>query len=87
MAGRFASVVTTLALDPTPRPYTGLTEYCTLCGACVRRCPGDAISLEKGKSHDLCATYLKKVTSPDRAFYGCGQCQCNVPCEAANPSL
>ncbi|MDR3305052.1 MAG: 4Fe-4S binding protein [Clostridiales Family XIII bacterium] len=85
MAGRFGSVVTSLPLPLTPRAYKTLTEYCTECGACIQRCPGRAISFEKGKDHKLCNEYLLAVSTPDGAFYGCGKCQCAVPCESAVP--
>jgi epoxyqueuosine reductase QueG len=87
MAGRFASVITSQHFEPTPRPYIDLYEYCIMCGACVRRCPGGAISKESGKSHETCARYLRTVSSPDGAFYGCGKCQCGVPCETGRPGV
>ena len=38
-AGRFGSIITDAVLEPTPRPYQGLTEYCSECGSCIPRCP------------------------------------------------
>lgn len=85
MAGRFCSVITTLELEPDARPYTGVYDYCTQCGACVRRCPVRAITLEKGKDHPLCK---EKQDESSRLFaprYGCGLCQTGVPCEHQIP--
>ena len=31
-----------------------LDEYCSMCGACSRQCPVNAISMETGKVHQLC---------------------------------
>lgn len=56
--GRFVSVLTDLPLTPTARPYTGLYDYCTHCGACVRRCPVGAISQETSKDHVACAYFV-----------------------------
>ena len=84
-AGRFGSVITTLGLEPTPRPYKDLYEYCVMCGACARQCPGNAISIETGKDHTICEAYLRTVLSGDGSYYGCGKCQCGVPCESRIP--
>ena len=75
-----------LKLEPDERPYTGLQDYCIRCGACIRRCPVHAISMERGKDQFLCALRVvpsKKITKPR---YGCGKCQVGVPCEFRNPS-
>ena len=58
IAGRFASLVTDLEFEPVLREYDGLYDYCTNCGACIRRCPVNAISFEKGKAHEPCASFL-----------------------------
>jgi len=79
--------VTTLAVEPTPRAYTGLTDWCTMCGACAKRCPSGAIDKMAGKSNETCNAYLKSTRSEDGVFYGCGQCQCGVPCESAAPGM
>ncbi len=89
-AGRIGSVVTTLALSPTPRPYSRYDEYCLFqsrgtCGACMRRCPPRAIS-KSGKDHDLCDGYIKRSILPLWApRYGCAKCNIGVPCEYENP--
>lgn len=86
VAGRIGSVVTTLPLEPSARPYTGLYDYCTRCGACAARCPAGAISLEHGKDHLKCAMYLNTTRMEGKPYYGCGKCQCGVPCESGIPA-
>jgi epoxyqueuosine reductase QueG len=83
-AGRFASVVTDMAFEPTRRPYTEIDEYCTKCGACIRRCPPTAIDKD-GKDNAVCSAYVKEIKSRYAPRYGCGKCQTGVPCEARKP--
>ena len=85
MAGRFISLITTLPLEPTPRPYTDLLEYCTKCGACIHSCPPKAISLERLKDHDICDAYLFDIRQKEEPYYGCGKCQCGMPCSYGIP--
>ena len=85
MAGRFTSVIVTAPLEADARPYTEIYEYCTRCGACARRCPVHAISLEKGKNHTRCGLYQKYSGVIYRPRYGCGLCQTKVPCEHCIP--
>jgi epoxyqueuosine reductase len=61
---RIGSVITTLVLSPTPRPYTRYDEYCPFltrgtCGACMKRCPPAAIT-ERGKNNNACGDYIDK---------------------------
>jgi len=86
MAGRFGSLVTDLSFEPDVRPYTGLYDYCTMCGACVRRCPAGAIDPVTGKNHPPCAEFLGQSKIDFAPRYGCGLCQTKVPCESRNPS-
>lgn len=79
MAGRFASLVTTAEMPVTERAYTDLYEYCSQCGACIRRCPVNAITRE-GKAHDPCADFLNDIKLRFAPRYGCGKCQVKVPC-------
>lgn len=84
MAGRIGSLITTAELPITTRPYTDLYEYCTHCGACIRRCPAGAIS-ESGKVHEPCSDYLAETRQRYAPRYGCGKCQVKVPCMAGIP--
>lgn len=86
MAGRLTSVIVDAALEPDARPYRGVYDYCVRCGACVRRCPARAISLEGGKEHIPCSEWLKQSRARFAPRYGCGQCQTAVPCEDRNPA-
>jgi len=85
--GRFGSILTTLDLPKDSRPYQYAYEYCTMCGACIARCPVYAISLEKGKDDLLCSAFLDKVREQNKPRYGCGKCQVKVPCERKIPHL
>ncbi|MBQ4503536.1 MAG: hypothetical protein II986_07710 [Alistipes sp.] len=84
VAGRFGSVIVDAPLEVTPRPYTEIYEYCTMCGACMR-CPGEAITLAEGKSHTLCNAYVNTMRVKYAPRFGCGKCQVNVPCERGIP--
>lgn len=86
MAGRLTSVIVDLPLEATERPYTGLYDYCIFCGACVRRCPVDAISLDGGKEHLPCGKRMAQTKITYAPRYGCGACQTGIPCESRNPS-
>ena len=86
MAGRLGSLVTDLSLPPDERPYTGLYDYCTKCGACVRRCPAGAIDPVTGKNHPPCSAFLGQSKIDFAPRYGCGLCQTKVPCASRNPS-
>lgn len=84
-AGRFGSILLAAALPPDARDYTGLYDYCTRCGACVRNCPAQAITLEAGKSHAICAPFVSQTGNLFPSYYGCGKCQVAVPCETQRP--
>ncbi len=94
-AVRFGSVVVHMALAATPRPYTGHQDWCLwhargTCGACMQRCPVDAITTA-GHDKPKCFDYIREVTAPYvREHYGtadtpCGLCQVKIPCEASVP--
>ena len=87
MAGRLSSLITDLEFPPTPCPYQDLYEYCSRCGACIRRCPAGAISFEKGKDHQLCMEFLGSVGKKHAPRYGCGKCQTGVPYESKIPTF
>jgi epoxyqueuosine reductase QueG len=100
-AGRLGSVITSMELEPTPRPYTLFDEYCPFltqkrrgiaadekhkCGACIRRCPPGAI-LACGKDHSVCSDYIDTEVLPLFApRYGCAKCNISVPCESRIPN-
>lgn len=86
IAGRFGSTITTAGFEPTARNYTGLYDYCTRCGACVKRCPVGTISLEEGKKHPDCAAFLRSTKEKFPPRLGCGKCQTGVPCESKIPN-
>jgi len=85
MAGRFGSIITELYLEPDPREYGELYEYCSMCGRCARNCPVSAISKEAGKNHQLCSDFLEETKAKHNPRYACGKCQVHVPCEAKIP--
>jgi epoxyqueuosine reductase QueG len=85
VAGRLASVITELELPPDTRNYKSIYEYCSLCGACVKKCPVGAISIEKGKDHMPCSAFSDKTAEKYAPRYGCGKCQTGVPCESKIP--
>lgn len=85
IAGRFSSIITALELPPDTRNYQSIYEYCSLCGACVKKCPANAISIEKGKDHIACSAFLDKTSKKYAPRYGCGKCQTGVPCESKIP--
>ncbi len=84
VAGRFGSVIIDASLPITPRSYSDIYEYCTMCGACMR-CPGGAITLEGGKSHIACSSYVNKMRELYAPRFGCGKCQVKVPCQRGIP--
>ena len=92
---RVGSVVTSLKIPPTPRPYDNHRAYCLFyakgtCKKCISRCPVGALTEEghdkvkcRNYVHDVCLEYIK--TRFDFAGYGCGLCQTGVPCESGIP--
>lgn len=86
MAGRLVSFITQAQFDITERRYTEVYEHCTMCGACVKRCPAQAITIENGKNHITCSTFLNTIKIKAKPRFGCGKCQVNVPCMRKNPT-
>lgn len=86
IAGRFGSIVTELYCSPDARAYEGTYDYCSMCGACARNCPVNAISIENGKNHIVCSKFLNKTAEKYKPRYGCGKCQISVPCESRIPN-
>lgn len=94
MSGRFGSVITDAEFISTERPYSSPFEYCTMCGACAKRCPAGAIDPARGvvlgKEQTICGPYLDGGFLPPQGRkqvvrYGCGKCQTAVPCESGIP--
>ena len=86
-SGRFGSIITTADIKPTPRPYgDDAFAYCTFCGACAKRCPVNALSVEHGKDYQACWKYLEETKIRFKPRYGCGKCQHIVPCETGIPA-
>ncbi|MEA4926911.1 MAG: 4Fe-4S binding protein [Syntrophomonadaceae bacterium] len=86
MAGRIGSILTELYVPPDSRKYGDIMEYCSMCGTCVKRCPVNAISMEKGKEHAICSVFVDKTLEKYKPRYGCGKCQTGVPCESRIPT-
>ncbi len=80
MAGRLCSIVTEAKLPTSTRYYTEVYENCSMCGACIKRCPAQAISLEEGKKHSPCYAFCSYVKKKYMPRHGCGKCQTYVPC-------
>lgn len=95
IAHRLGSIVTTLALAPTPRSAPHYRANCLYfhngsCGHCVTRCPAAALSLD-GHDKERCRDYVYGAVPAQVADRygtpqtGCGLCQTAVPCEAGIP--
>jgi len=93
-AMRCGSVVARIQIPPTPRPYEDHHAYCLfyakgICGMCITRCPGGAIS-KSGHDKNACLKQLAVTTQySEKQFgitgYGCGFCQTGTPCESKIP--
>jgi epoxyqueuosine reductase QueG len=99
IAHRLGSVVTSLALPPTRRPYGDdpfawcLRSARGTCGVCIERCPAGSIGPGvRERDKGACAAHAGRVGREGRAIYGwdgvygCGLCQTDVPCESRNPT-
>ena len=95
IAMRIGSIVTDLELPATERSY-GNDPYawCTRCGACIRRCPAQAIGKDPAdRDKKKCCGYIMQNVAPGREntfgwmdlSLGCGLCQTDVPCEFKRP--
>ena len=93
------SVITDLALTPTPRAYDNYQAYCLYhrngsCKRCIQRCPSGAIS-ELGYDKRKCFFYhevdLPRISKdlgrePEEGEHAiCALCQTKVPCEGRIP--
>ena len=85
MSGRFGSIITELYIPPDKRKYEDVYEYCSMCEACVKNCPVNAITINGGKDHLKCSRFIDRTLGKFKPRYGCGKCQVNVPCEFQVP--
>lgn len=88
--GRLCSVITTLKLTPTVRPYTDVYGYCLYaldgsCHACIRRCPTGAIT-DAGKLPGRCETHGNKEHFKEWNYGSCGHCSTLIPCSREIPA-
>lgn len=94
-AVRLGSVIVEASIEPDIRTFKTRHDNCLFystgkCGACVRRCPVEAIS-EKGHDKQVCHDFIRAVAAPyAEKLLGavqtpCGLCQAKVPCERQNP--
>lgn len=91
MAIRLVSVITELKLEPDVRKATNHMGNCLYynngtCGACIKRCPVNALSKE-GHNKWKCYHRVYVVTEKKFGAPQCSLCQTNVPCEYRNPTL
>lgn len=100
LAMRCGSVVSDLALTPSPRVYENHLANCLFyrdesCRRCIERCPVGAIS-EQGHDKKRCReflfeeqrTILKELGREEGyigRYLGCGLCLTKVPCESRIP--
>ena len=84
-AHRLISCIIDQKLTPTPRKYHHYMEYCSRCGACIRRCPVKAISQEYSKNNILCGNWNSELKQRYAPRYGCGMCATGIPCEDRIP--
>lgn len=96
-AVRLGSVVVQCDLPRSDRSYGNDHHAWCLwyakgtCGACAKRCPADAISVEDGHDKQGCFDYIRAVAAPYAGkAYGtgatpCGLCQVKIPCEGKVP--
>jgi epoxyqueuosine reductase len=93
-AMRCGAIVARIQVEPSPRPYTDHHAYCLyyakgVCGMCITRCPGGAIS-KSGHDKGACMKQLAVTTDYSKKQfdidgYGCGFCQTGTPCESKIP--
>jgi len=91
MAIRLLSVITELKLEPDVREAKNHLENCLYfnkgtCGACIKRCPVNAIT-EKGHKKLKCFRHAYGDVPKQFGVAQCSLCQTNVPCEYKNPTL
>lgn len=88
--GRVCSVITTLKLKPTIRPYTEAYGYCLYafdgsCSACAGRCPTGAVNVA-GKEVALCSKHGNSEHFKEWNYGSCGHCSTFIPCSRGIPA-
>jgi epoxyqueuosine reductase len=96
-AVRFTSLIIEAPLTPSIRSYETYNEWCLYykdgsCGACIKRCPANAISYD---GHDKISCEEYEDAYPDKYWpsdivrgdyiLGCGLCQVGIPCQNRKP--
>ena len=97
IAIRLSSIIVEADTDITDRGDRGPYDWCLhyskgICGACINRCPVDAIS-KNGHNKQSCLDYedeaVAKYYPPhidgSGYIFGCGICQSKVPCRDKRP--
>jgi len=83
-SGVLASMILDCEMEPSVADYKSPYDNCIHCGACVRRCPAGAITLENLRNLKECRTYAATLRSKDDPGY-CGKCLAGIPCESVKP--
>jgi len=82
--GAIATIITDCQMKPTKRQYIGVYDYCTKCGACIKRCPVHAITMEHLRNLKECSEYGASIFK-EHENGACGKCLVGIPCEHRNP--
>jgi len=90
-AMRCGSIIVELNLpsDASKRPSNPY-KFCTKCGDCIKNCPVNAISFEKGHNKHNCSEHVISTIPYINEKYGiniyaCGLCQVGVACSSGIP--
>ncbi|MBR0086138.1 MAG: hypothetical protein IJL98_00175 [Lachnospiraceae bacterium] len=84
-AGTLASIIISAEIEPDERTYDDPYAWCTRCGACVKRCRAEAITLENYRNLKICSAYSRTL-GEQYGPGGCGnRCLMGVPCESRKP--
>ena len=93
IAVRFTSMVIEADIPAYGRVSEDPYAWCTRCGACIRRCPADAITAESGHDKEACSAFedycvenlWPKHIERGNYIFGCGLCQAGIPCSDRPP--
>lgn len=84
-SGVLASMILDWEMASTATAGKDPYENCIHCGACVKRCPAGAISLENLRNLKECAAYAASLRTESDPGY-CGKCLVGIPCESVSPA-